>query len=155
MKNITVNGKDYAIKFGYYAVASSNIIEDVVSMQCRIDAMEKIEDETQKEVEQYKLIADIIPLVGRITLAGLQKYHDEEFGVDYDNDFDVKIKLRNTYRLLDDYFDPEEGETRESALDMFFSYVEELTNAGFLSGEKVTEEVPTPKKPQDHKKPQK
>lgn len=153
MKKITVNGQEYKIKFGYLAVSNSNILGEVIKTQSKLEEMEKGNKEVDSETSAA-LLDEIIPLVGRVTLAGLQRYHADEFGVDYEDEEDVKKKLIAVYRLLDEYFDPEEGESPESAIEMFWDYVVELSDAGFLSVKAGNNEK-EPKKPQDHKKPEK
>lgn len=151
MKVIKVNGKEYKIKFGYLAVSSSDILSDFLKMTTKLEGVMSDEQEGIDDSTSMELIAELIPLVGRATLAGLQKYHGDVFGVDYENENDVALKLKTVFELLDDYFDPEDGERQESAIEMFWGYVDELRNAGFLSGKAETEEK-TPKQPQDHKK---
>lgn len=151
MKVIKVNGEEYKIKFGYLAVSSSDILSDFLQMTTRLENAASGEEGEIDDATSMKLVAELIPLVGRAALAGLQKYHGDVFGVDYENENDVAIKLKAVFELLDDYFDPEDGERQESAIEMFWGFVEELRNAGFLSGKTETEEK-TPKQPQDHKK---
>ena len=88
----------------------------------------------------------------------MQSKHADEFGVDYEDEADVRQKLLSVYRLLDEYFDPDEGKPVESAIDMFWGYVAELSNAGFLSGKtevQTAEQQTLPIELQDHKKPEK
>lgn len=159
MKKITVNGNEYKIKFGYLAVSSSGILADTLKMTIRLeDAIEKSnkEDEEVDNITSLQLVSEVIPLVGRMTLAGLQRYHKDVFGVDYEDETDVRAKLKSVLELLDEYFDPEDGEPEESVIEMFWDYVTELRNSGFLSGKaETTEEENLPKQPQDHKKAQK
>lgn len=152
MKKITVNGKEYKIKFGYLAVSNSNILGEVLKTQAKLEEMENKDVDSETSAA---LISEIIPLVGKVTLAGMQRYHADEFGVDYEDENDVKQKSVAVYRLLDEYFDPEEGEAPESAIEMFWAYVVELSDAGFLSVKAGSNEKNEPKQPQDHKKPEK
>lgn len=155
MKKININGTEYKLKFGYLSVASSGIIKDV------LDMTDKLKEVKDNENTMYEVVETVMPLVGRIALAGLQRYHDDEFGVDYDDKDDVKAKLKKVFRLLDDYFDPEDGEPEESAIEIFWDFASELRDSGFLSGkqEEVTEAEVVAEQikqiPQDHKKPEK
>ena len=157
MKVIKVNGQEYKIKFGYLAVSNGNILSDVLSMTDTLEtaARKEADKEEIDSATSMKLIADLIPLVGRITLAGLQKYHKDVYGVDYENEKDVKDKLALVYELLDEYFDPEDGQPEESAIEMFWDFVNELRGSGFLSGKNAEEAENLPKQPQDHKKAEK
>ena len=151
MKKITVNGTEYKLKFGYYSVCASGIMEDVLSTA---GEMGNIDENDGKAV--YAAIGKLMPLIGRVVLAGMQRYHSEEYGVDYEDEHDVKFKLKKVYALLDDYFDPEEGEPEESAIELFWDFVNELRDSGFLSGKPQTEQevkmAAIEQIPQDHKK---
>ena len=161
MKRITVNGNEYKIKFGYLAVSSSNLLGETLNMITRVENMLSKKEEDNEEIDEVtsmQLMSEVIPLVGKMTLAGLQRYHADVFGVDYEDEADVRKKLKSVLELLDEYFDPEEGEPEESAIEMFWDYVNEFRSSGFLSG-KVTEteavQQTLPIEPQDHKKAQK
>ena len=80
MKKITVNDKVYKLKFGYYSVCASGIMEDVLSTA---GEMEIIDENDGKAV--YAAIGKLMPLIGRVVLAGMQRYHTDEFGVDYED----------------------------------------------------------------------
>ena len=145
MKTINVYGKEYKVKFGYLAVANSGILADVVTM---IDKLE--ESNTDNTESVISVLDELVPLVSRMTLAGLQKKHADEFGVDYEDESEVKEKLNKVADLLDDYFDPEDGEEEHSMIELFWLFVNELVDSGFLSlNREKLEETP---KTQDHKR---
>jgi len=150
MKKIKVNDTEYKLKFGYLSVASSGIIKEVLDMT---EDLQKVDADDDANI--YKVVQTVMPLIGRIALAGLQRYHDDEFGVDYDDQEDVKAKLKKVYKLLDEYFDPEDGEPDESAIEMFWDFASELRDSGFLSGKPQTIAEKIAEIPQDHKKPEK
>lgn len=149
MKKIHINGKEYKLKFGYMSVAGSGIMGDVLEATQFLSGMEEDDD-----TAVFKAISKIMPLVGRIVLAGMQRYHSDEFGVDYEDEADVKAKLSKVYAMLDDYFDPEEGQTEESAIELFWDFANELSASGFLSGNPQTAAERIAAIPQDHLKPQ-
>lgn len=150
MKKIKVNDTEYKLKFGYLSVASSGIIKEVLDMT---EDLQKVDADDDANI--YKVVQTVMPLIGRIALAGLQRYHDDEFGVDYDDQEDVKAKLKKVYKLLDEYFDPEDGEPDESAIEMFWDFASELRDSGFLSGKPQTTAEKIAEIPQDHKKSEK
>lgn len=149
MKKIHINGKEYKLKFGYMAVAGSGVMGDVLEATQFLSGMKEDDD-----TAVFKAISKIMPLVGRIVLAGMQRYHSDEFGVDYEDEADVKAKLSKVYAMLDDYFDPEEGQTEESAIELFWDFANELSASGFLSGNPQTTAERIKAIPQDHLKPQ-
>ena len=144
---MTINDKVYKLKFGYLAVSASNIMKDVLETAEYLSGLDE-----EDNLAVYGAITKIMPLVGKMVLAGLQKYHADEFGVDFDDELDVKTKLKTIYDMLDDYFDPENGEREQSAIEMFWNFTNELRDAGFLSGKPQTAAEKIAEIPQDHKK---
>lgn len=150
MQVITVNGKEYKIKFGYKAVAASGMISRVMS------EIEKLDNtNTDNSADAINAIASLVPVIAEMTLAGLQKFHKDEFEVDYENDSDVKEKLNLIADLLDEYFDPDDGsEPENSMIELFWKFAQELIESGFLSLNRNEMETDVPKIPQDRKKKQ-
>lgn len=150
MKTINVYGKEYKVKFGYKAVAASGMMKNVM------DAIDSLEStDTENSSEAINAISGLVPVISEMTLAGLQKFHKDEFGVDYEDNRDVKDKLDKVADLLDEYFDPENGEKPEySMIELFWLFAQELIDSGFLSLSQGQTEETNPAAPQDHKKKQ-
>lgn len=147
MFELKVNDSVYKIKFGYKALAKSGIMKDVGEVQKSIN-------DSNGTDEIFEKIGDVFEVLSKLVLAGLQKYHKDEFGVDYDSKTDVESKLDEIYDLLDDYMDEDEG---IATMDLFSELVDELMNNGFLSKksanlEESLTEMDATVVPMDHKK---
>lgn len=112
---ITVNGKEYTIKFGYKATIKSKILGKLVLLDHIEEDMESI----NKALETY----------AEIVLVGLQKFHSDEFGYDLDTDEGKAEKLDKAYDFIEDYLESEEGDIRT----LYAGLEQELINNSFLS----------------------
>lgn len=151
MFKMNVNGKEYTVKFGYFALAKSNSLLEVARVQDRIAEKKKYEkekevkeenrknfpeydydeEEGQKNTENIELICEIMNIIPKLLLAGLQKFHKDEFNVDYDSPEDIKEKENEVVEFLDDYYIDDENSLE--IMDLFSGLVEELFDNGFLS----------------------
>lgn len=112
---ITLNGKEYTIKFGYKAVVESKIIQKLVTL----------ETGNTTELEAVDKILGFLP---EFLLVGLQKFHKDEFG--FDNEGEKKDQLDKVFDLLDDYFEDENGGDFK---DLYQGLSKELEDNSFLS----------------------
>lgn len=112
---ITLNGKEYTIKFGYKAVVDNKIIPVLVSL------------ETTNETELEK-IDKVLGFLPEFLLVGLQKFHSDEFG--FENEEEKKTKLGKVFDLLDDYFESEDGGDFK---ELYQGLSKELEDNSFLS----------------------
>ena len=112
---ITLNGKEYTIKFGYKAVVESKIIQKLVTL----------ETGNTTELEAVDKILGFLP---EFLLVGLQKFHKDEFG--FDNEDKKKDQLDKVFDLLDDYFEDENGGDFK---DLYQGLSKELEDNSFLS----------------------
>lgn len=178
MLKIKVKDVEYKIKFGYKAIAKSNVLKDIVALRKKFSTNPKDEDDTDQNenedntdqgedntdqikeednTEKYiEMIDEILDLTSRLLLAGLQKYHSDVFGYDPDDPESVKNAKDIIENFIDDYIDEEDS---MELMDLFTALQDELMNNGFLFGksqkaeEAMTEQDATIA-PQDHKKKQ-
>ena len=116
---ITLNGKEYTIKFGYKAVVESKIIQKLVTL----------ETGNTTELEAIDKILSFLP---EFLLVGLQKFHADEFGFDFDDKEAKEKQLAKMYDLLDDYLDPENEEGGD-IMSLYNDLSAELEKNSFLS----------------------
>ena len=116
---ITLNGKEYTIKFGYKAVVESKIIQKLVTL----------ETGNTTELEAIDKILSFLP---EFLLVGLQKFHGDEFGFDFDDKEAKEKQLAKMYDLLDDYLDPENEEGGD-IMSLYNDLSAELEKNSFLS----------------------
>ena len=119
MKTIKIGEKEYKIQFGYIATAKSGIIRDLANI-------ERMIGDGESAIENLDKILMFIP---EIMLVGLQKFHREEFGYNYDTKEGKDEAFEKVSQLVDDYFDGEDADFK----GLFNSLEEELLHNGFLS----------------------
>ena len=79
-------------------------------------------------------------------LVGLQKFHADEFGFDFDDKEAKEKQLVKMYDLLDDYLDPENEEGKD-IMSLYDDLTAELEKNSFLSKLLAKEEQAAKKKP--------
>ena len=145
MISLKVNDKEYKIKFGYNSFCDTDLL-DRTSALIQIFKGKEVADD--KDVLGMGRIKELFLCVRDLLFVGFQKHNPVE-------------TVQEVGEILDDYHDgAAEGEKR-GILDLFTKLTGELMDEGFLGDliqglqETSAEEMKTPKKPQDHKKPQK
>lgn len=118
MKTIKFGDKEYQIQFGYIVTAKSGIIGKIAN----IEKMMKGET-TPEEIDKFLMF------IPEIVLVGLQKFHRDEFGYDYNTGEGKDAALDKVGSLVDDYFDREDADFNK----LLDTLTEELMNNSFLS----------------------
>lgn len=118
MTKIKFGNKEYQIQYGYIATAKSGIIGKLIKSENALDG-DNIEDS----------IGDFLLLIPELTLVGLQKFHRDEFGYNYDNCEGRDEALEKVGELVDAYFDNEDSDINKLLEDL----KGELMNNSFLS----------------------
>lgn len=119
MKTIKIGEKEYKIQFGYIATAKSGIIKELVKI-------EEMLGDGNSVIENLDKILMFIP---ELMLVGLQKFHRDDFGYNYDTKEGRDEAFEKASQLVDDYFDGDDAGFKE----LFNSLEEELLHNGFLS----------------------
>ena len=120
MTTIKFGEKEYNIKFAYEPTLKSRILSKIVSL----------EDEMKNGINSADKAEDMMLLIPEIILIGLQKFHRNDFGYDYDSGSGKQEQLSKVFDLVDDYFD---GNEEASALDLYDKLQEEMLANSFLS----------------------
>jgi hypothetical protein len=132
MLNLKIGENEYSVKFAYEPVIKSKLISKLA----------KIEKSTQGDNDDnLQMAEDIMMLLPEMLLIGLQKYHRDEFGYDYENNEEKAEKLDLVFKLIDDYFEEESPDF----LGLFNQLQEEMLNNSFLSslfGKEVQKKLP-------------
>lgn len=118
MTKINFGDKEYNIQFGYIATAKSGIISKLIKTENSLDG-DNIEDS----------IGDFLLLIPELTLVGLQKFHRDEFGYNYDTGEGREEALEKAGDLVDAYFDSEDANIKKLMADL----KGELMDNSFLS----------------------
>ena len=141
MFSFKVAGKEYKVKFGYRVLCKSDIIDRFVGIQSNMD--------------DSHAFRDMMEIVSEMLLAGLQKYHSDEFG--WQTESEREEMIGKVLDLMDDYEDESTEEEPKDGYTLFENLQKELLNNGFLSrinqgAESTAESLDATVIPQDHKK---
>ena len=127
---IKLSGKEYTVKFGYAPVYKNKIIPRLVGMGQKGEGLEVIDK--------------MLGFLPEFLLVGLQKFHADEFGFDFDDKEAKEKQLAKMYDLLDDYLDPENEEGGD-IMSLYNDLSAEMEKNSFLS-KMLAKEVQTAKK---------
>lgn len=140
MVSLTVKGKEYKIKFGYNSFCDTDLMDRVEHL---LNVLQGSEVEDDKDIAALGMIKELFICVRELIFVGTQKYNPIE-------------SLKDVGDILDDYKDEETEEESRGLFSLLMLLTKELLDEGFLGdvlGE--SKEKKEPKKPQDHKPPQK
>lgn len=115
MLKIHVNNKDYRIRFGYGVLCESDVIDKVSN--------------AFSGAKKEKEVSKVLDVVAELLLAGLQKYHSDDFGYEKIGHETAKRKV---YDLMDDYEDESTEENPRDCFDLFQDLQNELFENGFF-----------------------
>lgn len=127
---IKLNKKEYTVKFGYAPVVKNKIIQKLI--------------QTEQQGDELEVIDNMLEFLPEFLLVGLQKFHADEFGFDFDDKEAKEKQLVKVYDLLDDYLDPENEEGGDLQ-SLYNDLSMEMEKNSFLS-KMLAEEAQTAKK---------
>lgn len=115
-----IHGNEYKVRFTYKAICRGDILDKFTS------ATDFAGLETAKDMMNQIVTATVETLI-----AGLQKYHSDEFG--YKDEKEYEALVDRLLDWLDDYEDESTEEEPKSALTLLNDLQGELEKNGFLS----------------------
>lgn len=121
MYKLTINEKEYKVKFGYKPVLKEKIIS-------RFNDIRKVAEGVSSD-NQYEVIENMLLFLPELLLVGLQVYHYDEFGYDYDDKNDKESKVEKVMELLDEYAKYQDSDL----VNLITELEKELTSNSFLS----------------------
>lgn len=129
---LKTENKEYQIRFAYIPTVKGKLIQHLMEL------------ESKANTNSFDAISDILEMLPEMVLIGLQKFHKDEFGYDYDTLEGKAEALAKVYNIIDDYFDSEDADLGE----FYNELQDELTNNGFLKSllKQEAEKVSTKKK---------
>ena len=113
-----IHGKEYKVRFTY-------------RMICKDDLLDKVSNLNLENMDARSIVDKLTTTTAELLLAGLQKYHKDEFG--YDNDEEKAQRVDQMLDLFDDYEDESTEEHEQSAASLYRDLQSELEKNGFLS----------------------
>lgn len=100
----------------------------------------------EQQGEGFEVIDNMLEFLPEFLLVGLQKFHADEFGFDFDNKEAKEKQLVKVYDLLDDYLDPENEEGGDLQ-SLYNDLSAEMEKNSFLSKMLAKEAQTAKKKP--------
>ena len=125
MLKIKFGETELSIKYGYEVTAKSGILKKLIA----VDEMGLGDKKDEKEVDMAGALDAIMSILPELVLAGVQKFHKEEYGYNYLTGEGKEEQLDKIYALLDDYFDTEDADFQE----LYGDLQKELLDNGFLA----------------------
>lgn len=116
---LKVNGMELNVKYGYEATLKTKLLS-------RLASREKEKEEGMEATENLLLF------LPEFLLVGLQKFHSDEYGFDYETGKGKQEQLEKMFSLIDDYFDQNDN---EDAITLYNSLSEEMMKNGFLKSQ--------------------
>ena len=114
-----IHGKEYKVRFTYRMICEGDLLDNVSAVG------------DFSELDAKGVISKLAITTAELLLAGLQKYHSDEFG--YKDDNDRKALIDEVLDMFDDYEDESTEEHPQSAFTLFRDLQGELERNGFLS----------------------
>lgn len=125
MLKIKFGETELSIKYGYEVTAKSGILKKLIA----VDEMGLGDKKDEKEVDMAGALDAIMSILPELVLAGVQKFHKDEYGYNYLTGEGKEEQLDKIYALLDDYFDAEDADFQE----LYGDLQKELLDNGFLA----------------------
>lgn len=125
MLKIKFGETELSIKYGYEVTAKSGILKKLIA----VDEMGLGDKKDEKEVDMAGALDAIMSILPELVLAGVQKFHKDEYGYNYLTGEGKEEQLDKIYALLDDYFDTEDADFQE----LYGDLQKELLDNGFLA----------------------
>lgn len=120
MIKFKVGEKKLKIKFGYKVTLKERIISRIVKLT---------ESNGGSDIENMEKTEDLLLFLPEIILVGLQVYHRDEYGYDYDTKEGKEQQLNKVFDLVDEYALDENADL----MQLFNELQEEMKNDSFLA----------------------
>lgn len=114
-----IHGKEYKVRFTYRMICEGDLLDKVSAVG------------DFSELDAKGILSKLAITTAELLLAGLQKYHSDEFG--YKDEKDRKALIDEVLDMFDDYEDESTEENPQSAFTLFRDLQGELERNGFLS----------------------
>lgn len=114
-----IHGKEYKVRFTYRMICEGDLLDKVSAVG------------DFSELDAKGILSKLAITTAELLLAGLQKYHSDEFG--YKDEKDRKALIDEVIDMFDDYEDESTEENPQSAFTLFRDLQGELERNGFLS----------------------
>ncbi len=123
MLKLKLDGKELDVKYGFEATLKTKLL----SKMAKNEVANK--DSEENGMENMENLLMFLP---EFLLVGLQKFHKDEYGFDYENGKGKEEQVEKAFGIIEEYFDvnPE-----EDAITLYNALTEELLQNGFLKSQ--------------------
>ncbi len=119
MMTLKIGEKELNVKFGFEATLKTRLLS-------RMAKMEKSKENGMESME------DMMLFLPDVLLIGLQKFHSDEYGFNYETKEGKEEQLEKMFPLIEEYFDSNE---KEDAITLYNGLTEEILQNGFLKSQ--------------------
>lgn len=116
---LKIGEKELKIKFGYKPTLKGRIISKMAK------AGNVMGDDGDTDIEK---VEDLLLFLPEVLLVGLQVFHKDEYGYDYDTGEGKEEKLEKVFDIVEEYCDNENGDM----MKLFEELQEAMLQDGFL-----------------------
>ena len=137
MLKLKIGEKELNVKYGYEATLKTRLLSRMV-------AKEKTKENGMEMTE------DLLLFLPDFLLIGLQKFHADEYGFDYETGEGKDEQLAKMFSLIEDYLDSNED---ADAITLYNALTKEMLQNGFLKSQfqKELEKAEVEKKQENSK----
>lgn len=118
MMKMKIGKNEYNIFFGYEPTLKARILSKMAKMSVDLE----------NGANDFEKIEDMLLFLPEVVLAGLQKYHSDEFGYDLDTKEGYEEQKAKVFSMVSEHFDS----GKVDGTEFFYSLLNELTKSGFL-----------------------
>lgn len=119
MLTLKIGEKELKVKYGYEATLKTRLLS-------RLARNEASEEARMENAEK------ILLFLPEFLLVGLQKFHSDEYGFNYENGTGKEEQIDKMFSLIEDYIDSNE---EEDAITLYNALTSELVENGFLKSQ--------------------
>lgn len=119
MLTLKIGEKELKVKYGYEATLKTRLLS-------RLAKNESAEENGMENAEK------ILLFLPEFLLVGLQKFHSDEYGFNYEKGTGKDEQIEKMFSLIEDYIDSNE---EEDAITLYNALTSELVENGFLKSQ--------------------
>lgn len=121
MLTLKIGDKELKIKYGYEATLKTRLLSRMAKKEAAKSG------ESNMEATE-----DMLLFLPEFLLIGLQKFHTDEYGFNWENGEGKEKQIDKMFSLIEDYFDDNED---ADAITLYNSLTKEMLNNGFLKSQ--------------------
>lgn len=122
MLTLKIGDSELKVKYGYEATLKTKLLS-------RLSKKEGARENSDSGMDSAE---DMLLFLPDFLLVGLQKFHSDEFGFDYETGKGKEEQIEKMFGLIDDYLDSNET---EDAITLYNALTEEMLRNGFLKSQ--------------------